>query len=361
MAISFVLDAHPFPFSDRDAQQLHLALCELYPSGRAASLLAKQTGLNDGSIFIDQAPMLAWMEILEQASLAGLTRALVKNASERLSPTSPYCGLFDRLLQNVSNSMRTETPTLDAVSQFLEGTDDVAYDEALLYYDDLTIQTGRLPALVVTLEKLIRLSPAICRLEVDFAGKGVGYGTAFRIGKDLLLTNWHVLFLRDGNKANAVTAEFGYEDDGAGQGLAPNVIACDVDTIVTSQDDDWGVIRVKTPMVAEVPILTLRNSPVPTKDSPAFIIQHPKGARKRLGFVRNQISHVDDRVVHYFTDTQVGSSGAPVLDADGRLIALHHVGGRPQEVIGKPPLKKNEGIRISRIVAGLSDSSVHFD
>ncbi len=58
----------------------------------------------------------------------------------------------------------------------------------------------------------------------------------------------------------------------------------------------------------------------------AFIIQHPNGDRKRLGFVRNLITSVDDRVIHYLTDTQQGASG-------------------------QPPIKKNEGIRISRIVA----------
>ena len=66
----------------------------------------------------------------------------------------------------------------------------------------------------------------------------------------------------------------------------------------------------------------------------------------------------DDLVVHYLTDTQEGSSGAPVFNARGQLIALHHAGGRPQQVVGKPPVKKNEGIRISCIVAGLREQGV---
>lgn len=91
---------------------------------------------------------------------------------------------------------------------------------------------------------------------------------------------------------------------------------------------------------------------VPRLHGPAYIIQHPGGVRKRLGFVRNHISYVDDRVVQYLTDTQTGSSGAPVLDAAGNVIAVHHASGRPQEVAGKPPTNKNEGIRISRIRLG---------
>jgi hypothetical protein len=46
------------------------------------------------------------------------------------------------------------------------------------------------------------------------------------------------------------------------------------------------------------------------------------------------------------------------LDDNGKLVALHHAGGRPQEVAGKLPLRKNEGIRIPRIVAGLAQLKV---
>jgi V8-like Glu-specific endopeptidase len=74
--------------------------------------------------------------------------------------------------------------------------------------------------------------------------------------------------------------------------------------------------------------------------------------------VRNQVSSFDDRVLHYLTDTQQGSSGSPVFDAQGRLIGLHHAGGTPQQVIGKPPMAKNEGIRIPRVVAGLQAQNV---
>jgi V8-like Glu-specific endopeptidase len=57
--------------------------------------------------------------------------------------------------------------------------------------------------------------------------------------------------------------------------------------------------------------------------------------------------------VQYLTDTQPGSSGAPVFDAEGRLIALHHRGGTPTQMTGKAPLTKNQGVRISKVHAGL--------
>src|SRR4030095_4414197 len=110
---------------------------------------------------------------------------------------------------------------------------------------------------------------------------------------------------------------------------------CDVNTIVTNKDDDWGVIRAKKPLLDTWPVVKLSEAIAPTKSAAAYIIQHPAGERKRLGFVRNQVSSFDDRVVHYLTDTKEGSSGSPVFDAQGRLIALHHAGARPQEVLGR--------------------------
>ena len=101
-------------------------------------------------------------------------------------------------------------------------------------------------------------------------------------------------------------------------------------------------------------MLPLAGAPTPAAGDPAFVIQHPLGGRKRVALVRNQVSFVDDRVVQYLSDTQVGSSDSPVLDGAGGLIGLHHAGGRPQETLGKPPVVKNEGIRIPRIVAGLA-------
>jgi hypothetical protein len=95
------------------------------------------------------------------------------------------------------------------------------------------------------------------------------------------------------------------------------------------------------------------------EDAEAWLREHGIVDESVLAIVLDiSVSAFDDRVVHYLTDTKEGSSGAPVFDAEGHLIALHHAGGRPQEIAGKAPLKKNEGIRISRILAGLGGQNV---
>jgi V8-like Glu-specific endopeptidase len=353
-----ILDEFKYPFEKAEAQQLHLTMMQLNSSAQLAILAAEKAGLDIFTINRDQAPALVWADILRAASPQGLTRTLTQQTRDRLNPNSPFIAFLDDLLADRPAETEAEPRGADGAPRFLKDTDDISDPEALLYHDDLMIQIGQVPSLITTLQSLVSLAPSVCRLTVA-VNNVQQCGTAFRIDSDLLLTNWHVLHnAKDGTQATAVTAEFGYEDDGSGGALSATAIPCDVNTIVTNKDDDWGVIRAKKPLLDTWPVVKLSEAIAPTNSAAAYIIQHPAGERKRLGFVRNQVSSFDDRVVHYLTDTKEGSSGSPVFDAKGKLIALHHAGGRPQEVVGRSPLKKNEGIRISRILDGMNQKQL---
>ena len=353
-----ILETFPYPWHKTEAQQLHATLTQLYPSGPEARLVVQRAEIDTGMINFFQPPALAWVEILTETAKSGQTRALVQQVVSLLTQNSPKRPFLDALLADQPVLTEGEPRNaVDGAPRFIRNTDDVSEHEALLYHDDLTIQIGRVPGLIETLQKLVSLSPAICRLVVDIHGRGQ-HGTGFRIGPDRLLTNWHVLH-SDDTRATAVTAEFGYEDDGRGGALAATVIPCNVASIVTNKEDDWAIISAQQTLADSWPVVRLSEAVAPTQGSAAYIIQHPGGERKRVGFVRNQVSSFDDRVVHYLTDTQEGSSGSPVFDGQGRLIALHHAGGRPQQVVGKAPVKKNEGILISRIINGLKEQGVN--
>jgi hypothetical protein len=353
-----ILDAMPYPWPEREAQELHLALTQLHPAPAGAVSVAERAGIDRSYINAEQAPIYLWHDILQLAAQGGLTRDLVGTVRDLLNEKSPRRPFLDDLLANRPTRTEGEARHADGTPVFLKDDDTITEPEALLYFDDLTIPIGRVPALVMTLQRLLELAPAVCRLVVDVHGAGM-YGSGFRIARDLLLTNWHVLHdPHDGTQATAVTAEFGYEDDGHGGALAPTVIPCDVDSIETDKADDWAVIQPKQPLVDAWPIVRLSSAVAPIPQTPAYIVQHPRGERKRLGFVRNQVSTFDDRVIHYLTDTERGSSGSPVFDDQGALIGLHHAGGTPQLVVGKPPLTKNEGIRIPRIIAGLKAKNI---
>jgi V8-like Glu-specific endopeptidase len=351
-----LLDAVLFPWFHPLAGLLHQTLTQLHPTGKAAGLLADQAGLDTTQVNLDQPPFYVWSDLLNLAARQGLTRALVQQVQNRLSPSSPHRGFLADLLANRSSAADAEIQLGVGgapLPEFLGGVDEVSDPEALLYRDDLTMPIGKLPGLIATLQRLTNAARGVCKLTVEFPGV-TKYGTAFRVGLDWVVTNWHVLHNKStGKAARAVSAEFGYDDDGR-DGLVPAVpVRFDPATIVTDQADDWAVIRAAEPMREEWSVLALSGATIPVVGGAAYIVQHPAGGRKRVGFVRNQVSDFDDRVVHYLTDTQEGSSGAPVFDEEGRLIAIHHAAGRPQEVLGKPPVKKNEGIRIPRVLTGL--------
>lgn len=338
-----ILDEPVYPFHLPAGRQLHDTLVELYPDSQGAMLIAARAQLNTTLIFPNQPILYLWKDILERASTARRLRPLVQDVHDRLLPDHPARGFLEDLL--------ADRPVVVAAAPaaFLHDGAAISEPEAMLFHDDLTLAVGRLRGLIRTLERLIALAPGVCKLTVGF-GAGEQYGTAFRIGPDLLLTNWHVLHrAEDGAAATTVTAEFGYEEDESGALLTGTAIPCDPQFVAGDLADDWLMLRTAEPLRDAWPILSLSEAAVPAVSSPAYVIQHPYGSRKRVGFVRNQVSYVDDQVVHYLTDTAVGSSGSPVVDAEGHLIALHHRGGHPQTLPGKPPIRKNEGIRISRI------------
>jgi hypothetical protein len=264
-------------------------------------------------------------------------------AARNQFPKNPLAPFLDALLSD-----RAAPVSAEPLGGRGPGFDDsVKEPEALLFFDDLTMPVGKVANLVATLNEMIAIAPAICLLRVENT-QGTFFGTGFRIGDDLVLSNHHVLKPRD-EPATAVHADFGYDVNTLGATLTVSSLAGAIATIRGEQADDWATIRIGG-MKPEWPILALDAAPAPAVGDLAFILQHPGGQLKRLGFVRNTISDVDDRVVKYITDTAPGSSGAPVFDTAGRLIALHHAGGRPVEVAGRPPLAKNEGIRISRVL-----------
>ena len=348
-----ILDAFPYPFDKAVGRELHLSLCELYPASQPALFAAQKTGLSIYTLNGNQPPYFVWKDILEAAATAQLTRILVETALADF-PRSPRRQFLQALLAG-----DTPPSNHDGSTKFRKKADTLTEQEALLYHDDLTLPIGRLPALIEALEILKTLAPAICKMEVSAPGKR-GWGTGFRISDGWLLTNQHVLYL-EGSAPTAITATFGFDDDGMGGGPAGTAIKCDQDSAKADANDDWGIVRMRQSPGATIPVLGLENSAVPELNSGAFVIQHPAGDRKRIAYARNQITYVDQEVVHYLSDTQTGSSGSPVFDGQGRLIALHRVGGCPQEIAGQTPIRKNEGVRIDWVRQGIAALHINLD
>jgi hypothetical protein len=343
-----LVDEFPFPFHQPMAQELLRILANQYRSERDAMAVAERSGIDPNRIAQGLSPLNLWHDLLQEGAIAGVTRRLVQ-AARSDQPNNPRVKFLDALLANTTAPISAEPTNAKAFD------DAVQTNEALLFFDDLTMPTGKLTAFIKTLQLVAEHVSSVCLLRVSTVD-GVFFGTGCRIGSDLVLTNEHVL-VPNGLDAVSVFADFDFDIDDTGAALQTRSLPGDPSTIGANAEDDWAVIRVSG-MDDRWRIVDLASSGDPEIGCATYILQHPRAQPKRIGFVRNTVTKVDDRVIQYLTDTQQGSSGAPVFDAAGRIVALHHSGGEPQSVAGKPPVSKNEGIRISCVKSGMAKQGV---
>lgn len=180
-----------------------------------------------------------------------------------------------------------------------------------------------------------------------------GPATGFLVDESLVLTNHHVF----PNRSSAVgaVARMNFQRlDGSlmafeQYSVDPSVhyaAAPEVDAAVVGvrgrPGDRWGKVDLSRIGVA-------------VEGRPAYVIQHPHGLVKQIGVRDNEIREVTDTEVLYSSDTERGSSGAPVFDERFDIIALHAEGGHIAD-IGPDGTAyfANKGVRIELVKAALN-------
>jgi hypothetical protein len=115
---------------------------------------------------------------------------------------------------------------------------------------------------------------------------------------------------------------------------------------------DTTVLELDAYPEAVAPVPVARCLPTTDASARAYVIGHPHGlTQPQFSLQDNLLLGHDDRVVHYRSPTEPGSSGSPVFDHQWNLIALHHSGSfalpRLNNAGGAYPA--NEGIAIRAI------------
>lgn len=190
-------------------------------------------------------------------------------------------------------------------------------------------------------------------------------GTGVIVGRNLLLTNHHVIHAIE--TAREARIEFDFEISPADL-LSGNIrppeaarsFALDPDRLfVTSPTRgglDYTFIWIEDAAAASQGIVPMdRSAFTVDKGDQAFVVHHPDGRPKEVSLDDAEIIGLEAAVIHYSSDTMDGSSGAPVFDRRGRLIGLHHASRAGQFVLSDGTTSKvvNEGIKISAIALDL--------
>lgn len=160
-------------------------------------------------------------------------------------------------------------------------------------------------------------------------------GTGWLLTPELLITNHHVINCDDAQvvperdlrlQAEGATVQFDYD---APDSPAPLERVARLEAWAPMRESlDYAILRLSSKQdPSSRPPLTLRRTRLKIADpeSPPSlnIIQHPAGGPKMLAFRNNHLAKIEGSDIWYFTDTERGSSGSPVLDDDWQVVALH--------------------------------------
>ena len=98
---------------------------------------------------------------------------------------------------------------------------------------------------------------------------------------------------------------------------------------------DFALLRLKKQIGNRYGWLQLNHSALSESPVTVRIIQYPSGRSREIVRKGTEVVKTFNQVIHYYADTEEGSSGSPVFSKNGdRVIAMHHAySGRYNEGI----------------------------
>jgi endonuclease G, mitochondrial len=229
------------------------------------------------------------------------------------------------------------------------------------------------------------LRRTIGRVHIRDSIRRVGWGTGFLVAPNLLLTNQHVLDSLETARNSRV--EFDFEETFTGEILPSAIFDLDPSTFFVSSPAiggmDYALVAVSsrarpdsnwaTANLAEFGYnILIRETGKILKGELIHCIHHPEGQPRQVTLRENKLVALQDPALedvwmHYETDTEGGSSGAPLFNNQWQVVGIHHAGVEKRDNAGnilaiggdrwKPSMGErlkwwyaNEGLRISRFI-----------
>ena len=192
---------------------------------------------------------------------------------------------------------------------------------------------------------------------------GEANGTGLLLDERHLLTCRHVLEAREPTEDKPDAPDLTLQVQGTRvafsylSGPKPIVTIGVTQMVASDAGLDYAVLSLDTAVPQRVPSLFLGALPQITNEQ-AFVVnilQHPGGKPKRLAMRNNAVARIDDNLIAYWTDTDYGSSGAPVFDDSWRVVAVHRAYEERNglQYLGRSVGGANIGSRITKIVDDL--------
>ncbi|MEM6383100.1 MAG: serine protease [Pseudomonadota bacterium] len=220
---------------------------------------------------------------------------------------------------------------------------------------------------------------AVCKITCEgtnFRGRqGRWSGTGFLVGPNLLVTNQHVI----NSEEVAATAQIDFEfERSPGELFQMASVLRDARRTMRLNPArlfqfslaqgglDYTFVWIEDEAAAGYGRIPMsRGSFIARPYDPIFIIHHPEGDFKKASVDDTEVLNVDGDLLLYAADTRSGSSGAPVIARNGKLVGLHHAFSADDRLLknhktraatlqdGRAYTVANEGIKFSAIAVHL--------
>jgi len=119
-----------------------------------------------------------------------------------------------------------------------------------------------------------------------------------------------------------------------------------------SENLDITIVRLEGLAPTAQPLKLAGMLPLVDPKAKAYVIGHPRGSGLQISLQDSLLLDIDDeeRLVHYRTPTDPGSSGSPVFNTRWEVMALHHGGSRETPRLhGSGKYEANEGIALAAV------------